>query len=119
MPTTGAVTVTNGGTLVPAGLTWTTTAAPTFHVLGDLNLNAGSTVDFAFDPTNQDNIVVGGSLTLPTSGSVTVNINDLGGLYNNIPIFTFGSLTNTFNPSSLVVVGGTASIPPGARLFLY
>ena len=84
MPSSGSVTINSGGTLVPAGLTWTTAAAPTFNVLGDLTLNAGSTVDFAFDPTNQDSIAVGGALTLPTSGSVTINVNDLGGLYNNI-----------------------------------
>ncbi len=74
MPGTGPVTVNSGGTLVPAGSNWTTAAAPAFNVLGDLTLNAGSTVNYAFDSSHQDNIAVGGSLTLPTSGQVTINV---------------------------------------------
>ncbi len=112
MPTTGAVTVNNGGTLVPAGGSWTTAAAPVFNVLGDLTLNAGSTVNFSFDSTHLDEVAVGGSLTLPTSGQVTINVKDLGGLHNAVPIFTFGSLVNAFNSSSFVI-GGLSTPAPG------
>ena len=36
---------------MPAGLNWQTAAAPAFNVLGDLTLNAGSTVNYSFDNT--------------------------------------------------------------------
>ena len=117
MPGTGPVTVNSGGTLVPAGSNWTTAAAPAFNVLGDLTLNAGSTVNYAFDSSHQDTIAVGGSLTLPTSGQVTINVNDLGGLTNGSPIFTFGSLANPFSSSSFIIgayttSGGSTTAPP-------
>jgi autotransporter-associated beta strand protein len=113
MPTTGAVTVNNGGTLVPAGGSWTTAAAPVFNVLGDLTLNAGSTVNYSFDAAHLDEVAVGGSLTLPTSGQVTININDLGGLHNAVPLFTFGNLVNAFNSSSFVIGGLSTPAPSG------
>ena len=105
MPSTGAVTVMNGGTLIPAGVNYQAAASPAFHVLGNLNLNAGSTVDFTFDNNYSDQVAVGGALTLPTTGSVSLDINNLttGNIASGTPIFTFGSLANTFNGASLTL----------------
>ena len=130
MPGTGAVAVNSGATLIPAA-SWAAFlsdygawfegqpageigAAPTFNVLGDLTLAAGSTVDFTFDAAHSDKLAVGGALGLPTSGNVAVTINDLGGLTNGASIFTFGSLANSpFNSSSLAVGAGSTAPPTG------
>jgi autotransporter-associated beta strand protein len=113
MPTTGLVAVNSGGTLAPGGRSWATAAGGPFKVLGGLTLNAGSTVNFTFDSTQFDKVAVGGALTLPTTGSVTVNLNNVGGWQpiNGATLFSFASLTNTpFNPNVFSV--GSLSTPP-------
>ena len=68
-------------------------------------------------PTHLDKVAVGGALTLPTSGQVTIDVNDLGGLQNGTPLFTFGSLTNPF--SSVFVCDCRRSPPPRPTGFAY
>ena len=80
---------------------------------GNLTLNAGSILDFDFaspgtigSPGISDLLAVTNALTLPTSGAVTLNLNDIGGFgLGTYKILTFGSLTNAFSPTSLVVGG--------------
>ena len=83
------------------------TVGPTFHVLGNLILNSGANVNFNFNSSGGDSIVVGGALNL--TGLVTIGINPINGatINNDTPIFTFGTLT-----------GGTANIvsPTAAAL---
>ncbi len=80
-----------------------TVGATPLHVLGDLNLCSSSTVNFNFNPTGGDSIVVGGNLNL-AGGTGTVNIG-ISLAYDTtvnsgVPLFTFaGTLT-----------GGTANI---------
>ena len=117
MPSTGLVTITNGGTLVPSGVNWRSAASPgSFWVLGGLTLNSGSTVDLTYNTSHSDLVNVYGNLTLPTSGSVNVDINNLGGLQNGQELFSVGGLTNTFNAASLHISGVT--VPTGDTLGL-
>ncbi len=125
MPSTGPVTVNSGGYLLPGGGFFiganglgnggygSGSAIPTFtpkanlplNVLGDLTLNSGANVNFNFDATRSDLVNIGGGLNL--AGTVTVNLNAIGGTANvasGTPIFEYGgSLT-----------GGTANLSLGA-----
>lgn len=76
---------------------------------GNLTLNGGSILDFDFGaPGQSDDVVVGGVLTLPTSGNVTLNLNNVGGMaLGTYKLFTFSSIAN-FNPTAIVV--GTSSL---------
>ena len=135
MPGTGPVTINAGGYLLPGGgyfvssqglgaggyasgatiPTFTAKANLPLNVLGDLNLKAGANVNFNFDATHSDLLIVGGTLSLPAVGSVTINLDDTTGSGTNMasgtPIFEFGSLANSFNPSQLSL--GTVT-PPNA-----
>ncbi len=61
-------------------------------------------------------MAVGNVLTLPTTGSVTINMNDFGGLSGIVPLFTYGLLGNSFNASQLTV-GAMSSDGTGAYAF--
>ena len=121
MPTTGPVTINTGGALLPGGgyfvdasgavaggyvgvsTPFTPTSGPAFHVLGNLILNANSTVNFNFDSYNADQINVGGVLAQATSasGQIDLNLNDLGTLANGLTLFTFsntGSMPANLSP---------------------
>ena len=105
----GRVTIANGGTLLPGGgyfldssgagnggyvglgVNFTLTSGPTFHVLGDLALNAGSNLDFNFDAFNTDHIAIGGVLGQTTTGQVNLNLNNLGTIANGLTLFTFSN----------------------------
>jgi fibronectin-binding autotransporter adhesin len=101
----GAVTVNSGGKLAPGNSIGTTTYS------SGLSLLSGSVLDYEFGSAgNSDLSVVSGALTLPTSGSVTVNLidnNNAGGLGSigngTYTLFNYGSLTNTFSASSFAV----------------
>jgi autotransporter-associated beta strand protein len=78
----GAVTVLSGGQLAPsAGVSGGTT---TLTLGGGLTLAAGSSLDFNFGLVGgspaSDLAVVNGALSLPSSGTVALNVNAPGGL---------------------------------------
>ena len=118
----GPVSVNNGGTL--GGLGWagsdTTVAAGgtllpgapgqpgTLHFATNLTLAANSAVNFNLSSGSDSMVAVNNTLTLPTSGHVTINLTDLGGGLKSspVPLFTFGSLASTFSASSLAIGSG-------------
>ena len=108
----GAVTVQSGAPLLPgmpANVPGNQTASPiygTLNVLGDLALQAGSSVNYGFGVSGQDLVAVAGALTLPTSGAININVTDTSGLAGQNTIFTYGSLTN-FSTSDFTISGGT------------
>src|SRR6185295_17016698 len=73
--------------------------------LGSAILNQNAVLDLDFGAlNNSDVIAVTGALTLPTTGSVSVNLPAASLLANGTyKILTFGSLVNTFNASSLAL----------------
>ncbi len=62
-------------------------------------------MDFSFYQ-NADQVNVGGTLTFPTTGNVTIDVNNLGGLQNGTPIFTVSNSANfvNFTPSEFTFV---------------
>ncbi len=72
---------------------------------GSLILNTSSVLDYDFaSPGTSDLVAVTNVLSLPTSGSVTLNLSDAGGLgLGTYKLFTFGSLASTFSPTSINV----------------
>ena len=115
----GPVTINNGGSLAPAGINWLTNSAPVFHVLGNLTLNAGATLDYTF-AADLDQVNVGGTLTFPTvssSNDVTIDVNNLGGLQNGTPIFTLASSTSlaNFNPADFNFVNVGSVVASGTE----
>ncbi|MEI8374978.1 MAG: autotransporter-associated beta strand repeat-containing protein [Planctomycetota bacterium] len=105
---TGPVTVSSGGILIPGGLG---TVGLPLNVAGNLGLSSSAIVNFDFGSTSKDQILVNGALKLPSTGSITVNLNDLGGLAgaDNAKLFGFGSITN-WSPFRFQVSGDTAGI---------
>ncbi len=85
----GAVSV-NSGDLAPAGVG----AVGTLTLGSTLNLAAGSHSEFDFSGVGSDQVVVGGTLTIPTSGVALVDIFNLGGLGNGTyPLFSTGGVS--------------------------
>jgi fibronectin-binding autotransporter adhesin len=103
---TGLVTVQSGGQIWPGG----PTGGANLNLLGGLTLNANASLSYYFGTTSASRgEVTGGSagsvgtLTLPLSGHVTINVNDQDTIHSGvIPLFTFGGFTNlTFSTSNL------------------
>ena len=113
-PVSGLVTIQSGGKLLPGG---SGTAGSALNIVGGLQLNSGSQVSFDFAPGNnfRDEVSVGGVLNLPTSGSVTINLNNLGGITHTLPLFTFDTITNPFSASQFSI--GTSTGMPGGVTF--
>ncbi len=109
----GAVTVQSGATLwpgLPVNVPGNQTSTPiygTLNVLGDLALQAGSSLNYGFGIASQDLVAVAGALTLPASGAININVSDTSGLGLQNTLFTYGSLTNPFSPSEFTITGGT------------
>jgi autotransporter-associated beta strand protein len=61
-------------------------------------------------------VTVTNALTLPTVGSVTINLTDLGGLSGIEPLFTYGNLGNSFSSSQLALA---ATVPYGAGAYAF
>jgi autotransporter-associated beta strand protein len=109
----GSVTVNSGGHLAPGASIGTLT-------VGSSSLLDGSLLDYEFGsagttsvPGNSDLAIVTGALTLPTSGTVTLNLADnanAGGLGSigdgTYKLFSYGSLTNAWSPAAFAI--GTA-----------
>ena len=131
----GRVTI-NGGTLLPGGgyfvdasgggaggyvangTNFTPTSGPTFHVLGDLVVNAGSNINFNFDSYNADQIAIGGELATTNaspSNPIQLNLNDEGTMANGLTLFSFNNGSIPSDVTALIpadfkinVVGGNA-----------
>ncbi|MGO9109294.1 MAG: beta strand repeat-containing protein [Thermoguttaceae bacterium] len=158
MPTTGPVTIQSGGYLLPGGGYYydstgaasgsfattsnagsmavaldpgfhPTVGATPLHVLGDLNLNSGSTVNFNFNTITNDSVIVGGALNL--TGTVDIGISAIGNeslssINSGLALFTFGSLSGgtgnlqlsanaTAIGDSLAVVGNSIDLVTGGK----
>lgn len=108
-----STTVYAGGSLVPGNylselpaLSANQPGTLTFH--DNLTLMGSSSVTFNLASGTKSMIAVGNTLSLaPSGGTVTINLNDLGGglTASVVPLFTFGSL-GSGSTSSLVI--GTA-----------
>jgi fibronectin-binding autotransporter adhesin len=107
---TGLVNVMSGGQLLPGGIN---TAGLTLTLSGGLTLNAGSSSSYTYgEGADKGYVAVAGALTLPTIGSVTINLNNQTAISGIIPLFTFGSLTNAFS-SSEFQLGTFTGLPQG------
>ena len=145
MPSTGAVTINNGGYLLPGGgyyndstgqgsasyafngsagtqavavdPAFNPTVGAVFHVLGNLNLNNGANVNFNFGSSGSDLINVGGALNL--AGSVNINLNAINGatIYNGSPLFT-GFTTLTGGTANLATTSGVTFVKNGNEIDL-
>jgi len=76
--------------------------------VGGLTLGSGNFLNFDFAPTLQDKIVVSGNVTLPASGDIDINLNDLGGLVSGTyPLIAYsGALTGAFSTLSIGTAPG-------------
>jgi fibronectin-binding autotransporter adhesin len=111
--TSGVVTVTGSGILIPGGAG---TAGLPLNIMGGLALGNNSIVNFDFaGGGNTDQILVAGTLNLPSTGTVTINLNDLGGLTDGLKLFGFSSLNN-WSAARLVV--GSAPGPASEYSFV-
>ncbi|MBC7784126.1 MAG: autotransporter-associated beta strand repeat-containing protein [Burkholderiales bacterium] len=107
---TGSVTGVSGSNLTPGSIGGTTT---TFTV-GNLTLDGGSLLNLDLEATSgvSDLTTVSNVFTLPTLGTINVNLAGIGAATtgNNYTIFQAGSIVN-FDPSDFTVVaGGTAGL---------
>ena len=88
----------------------------TLQVNDNATLDAGANANFTFGLGSNKSLLgvgdpEGGTLTLPTTGSVTINLANAGGLSGTVPLFNFSSgvLANSFSPSQLSI--GSAPDP--------
>jgi autotransporter-associated beta strand protein len=102
----GVLNVTGGG--VMAGLPG---QPGTLHVGGNAAFNAGTSADFNFGSGSLSVLNIDNSLTLPSSGTVTINLTNDGGLTSgSFTMIRFGNLTNTFSMGQLAI----GAAPSGA-----
>jgi autotransporter-associated beta strand protein len=97
------------GTPVVSGSQSLTKSAGTLTVNGNLNLTASSTLlDLdALTSGTRDVINVLGTLTLPASGSITLNLADSGSFRGTQKLIGYVSESGTFRPNTFVI--GSAS----------
>ncbi len=75
----------------------------TLAVVGNATLSAGANMQFDFGPASTSLLSVSNQLSLPTTGNVTINLVNTGGLSGGTyPLITFGSLA-AGNTSTLAV----------------
>ena len=87
-----------------AGQPWGVASAPwTLNVTGSAGVSPGAAFWFDIGTGSSSLLTIANAPSLPTGGQATVNLNNLGGLSGNVPLFTYGSLTNTFSPGQLAV----------------
>jgi len=123
-PGTGLVEIKTNGSLLPGG---PGTAGLPLNVLGNLQLDASSSVSFDFAPGDnfKDKVAVVGNLILPAIASqhVTINLNNLGGISGELALFTISSTSSftNFVPGLSSVgtftVSGTNNIPAGSHTY--
>ncbi len=78
-------------------------------------IGSGTTSQFDFGTSSSSKVLVTGVLTLPASGSATINLTDLGGLSGIVPLFTYGMLGNSFSTSQLSI----GASPDGASAYAF
>ncbi len=121
----GSVIVPSGGILAPGANTNPNTTLGAIGTLtlstpGNLTINSGAALDYDLGSSGKSDLAsLAGALTLPTSGTINVNLANnanaggLGSIGNGTyQILSAGSLTNAFNPSDFVIhasplAGGT------------
>ena len=112
---TGAVTVNGSGALSPGDAG---TPVNTLHTNGNLILNNMNLLNYDFQAGSNDMISVAGNLSIPSVGSITVNLTDLDSMGivggNTYHLMSFGSLSAPVDLNTVLHVG---TAPPNTYSF--
>ena len=127
----GNLTVGSGGTVRPGtvnplvanlaqlGVEAAVPSLPgTLTVTSNGTLSGGANATFDIGPASSL-LAVGNTLTLPATGSVTINLIDNGSLVGAVPLITYGGLANTFSGSQLTAGSTPTSAYQAATGFAY
>ncbi len=113
----GSLIVGAGGTVHPGLANSLVTGGQpgALGVADNATISAGAKVQYDFASASSSLLNVSSMLTLPTTGSTTINLNDAGGLSGIVRLMTYGQLGNSFSTSQLSI--GTAPDPASAYAF--
>jgi autotransporter-associated beta strand protein len=75
--------------------------------VASLTLGASNSLSFLTTTTQDDEIFGSGALTLPGSGTITINLRQTGTIFSSYPLFSFGSVSG-FTGTTFNVTGGSA-----------